>query len=325
MSVVIETTIGDITVDLFVKERPKACLNFIKLCKLKYYNFNLFHTIEPGFIAQTGDPTGDGDKGESVWGVIEGPKKKLFEAELIPKIFHSEAGLLRFVYILFLHRWNFQQRIILFLAWCQQVRTSLDHSSSSHLELTLRRSMEFIALLVKWLKDTKCWDSSMKPSLMINTDHTRTSESLTQLSLKILTLIQEASVNPAEVLRLRLNVSEMEESQLTRTSMTSKAKPRLKFKKCCKTEKQRLVRQSSRLLVISQTPMLRLLRTSCSCVNWIRSQPTTIFKSFSADSVKSRPAKWYETKCRATPCNIRSLSSRSRNPAKTLTSRWTTF
>lgn len=100
MSVVIETTIGDVTVDLFIKERPKACLNFIKLCKLKYYNFNLFHTVEQGFIAQTGDPTGEGDKGESVWGVIEGPTKKLFEAELIPKILHAEPGLLRFVYFL---------------------------------------------------------------------------------------------------------------------------------------------------------------------------------------------------------------------------------
>lgn len=99
MSVVIETTLGDITVDLFIKERPKACLNFLKLCKLKYYNFNLFHTIQQGFIAQTGDPTGDGDKGESIWGVIEGPNKKFFEAEMQPKIMHAEPGLLRFVYI----------------------------------------------------------------------------------------------------------------------------------------------------------------------------------------------------------------------------------
>lgn len=54
MSVVIETTLGDLTVDLFLTERPMACLNFLKLCKLKYYNYNLFHTIEAGFIAQTG-------------------------------------------------------------------------------------------------------------------------------------------------------------------------------------------------------------------------------------------------------------------------------
>jgi peptidyl-prolyl cis-trans isomerase-like 4 len=97
MSVVIETTVGHFTVDLFVKERPKTCLNFLKLCRLKYYNFNLFHSIQPGFIAQTGDPTGEGKDGESVWGILEGKAKKYFEAEMVPKIKHSEPGLLSMV------------------------------------------------------------------------------------------------------------------------------------------------------------------------------------------------------------------------------------
>lgn len=97
MAVVIETTAGDLTVDLFVQERPKACLNFLKLCKLKYYNYNLFHTIEHGFIAQTGDPSGAGTAGESVWGVIEGADKRFFKAEYQPKIRHTEPGLLSMV------------------------------------------------------------------------------------------------------------------------------------------------------------------------------------------------------------------------------------
>lgn len=97
MAVVIETTVGDIVVDLFLRERPKACLNFIKLCRLKYYNFNLFHTIQEGFIAQTGDPTGKGDGGSSVWGLIDGPTKRYFEAESVPKIRHTEPGLLSMV------------------------------------------------------------------------------------------------------------------------------------------------------------------------------------------------------------------------------------
>ncbi|TMW47491.1 hypothetical protein DOY81_007421 [Sarcophaga bullata] len=97
MSVVIETTIGDLTVDLFTEERPIACLNFMKLCKLKYYNYNLFHTIEQGFIAQTGDPTGAGDGGSSIWGVVEGHHKRFFEAECLPKIHHTTAGLLSLV------------------------------------------------------------------------------------------------------------------------------------------------------------------------------------------------------------------------------------
>lgn len=97
MAVVIETTAGDIVVDLFLRERPRACLNFIKLCQLKYYNYNLFHTIQEGFIAQTGDPTGKGDGGSSVWGVIEGSSKRYFEAESVPKIRHTEPGLLSMV------------------------------------------------------------------------------------------------------------------------------------------------------------------------------------------------------------------------------------
>lgn len=97
MAVVIETTAGDLTVDLFVQERPKACLNFLKLCKLKYYNYNLFHTIEHGFIAQTGDLSGAGTGGESIWGVIEGTGKRFFKAEYQPKIRHTEPGLLSMV------------------------------------------------------------------------------------------------------------------------------------------------------------------------------------------------------------------------------------
>uniref|UniRef100_A0A182W718 Peptidyl-prolyl cis-trans isomerase n=1 Tax=Anopheles minimus TaxID=112268 RepID=A0A182W718_9DIPT len=97
MSVVIETTIGDITVDLFLKERPQAALNFLKLCKLKYYNYNLFHTIQSEFIAQTGDPSGVGDGGISIWGILEGEHKRYFEGESVPKIKHSEPGLLSMV------------------------------------------------------------------------------------------------------------------------------------------------------------------------------------------------------------------------------------
>lgn len=97
MSVVIETTMGDLTVDLFISERPIACLNFLKLCRLKYYNFNLFHTVQQGFIAQTGDPSGAGDGGSSIWGVVEGPQKRFFEAEFLPKINHSSAGMLSLV------------------------------------------------------------------------------------------------------------------------------------------------------------------------------------------------------------------------------------
>lgn len=97
MSVVIETTLGDITVDLFLDQRPITCLNFLKLCKMKYYNFNLFHSIRSGFIAQTGDPTGEGSGGQSIWGLLDGPNKRFFSGEKMPKIRHTDAGLLSMV------------------------------------------------------------------------------------------------------------------------------------------------------------------------------------------------------------------------------------
>lgn len=97
MSVVIETTLGDITVDLYTKDRPQACINFLKLCKMKYYNYNLFHTVSRDFIAQTGDPTGSRKGGESVYGVLEGSLKRYFEAETHPPIKHTIMGLISFV------------------------------------------------------------------------------------------------------------------------------------------------------------------------------------------------------------------------------------
>ncbi|CAH2093035.1 unnamed protein product [Euphydryas editha] len=97
MAVVIETTLGDITVDLYLDQRPVTCLNFLKLCKMKYYNYNLFHTIRSGFIAQTGDPSGEGSGGQSIWGILEGPQKRFFSGEKMPKIRHTDAGLLSMV------------------------------------------------------------------------------------------------------------------------------------------------------------------------------------------------------------------------------------
>ncbi|CAG9833252.1 unnamed protein product [Diabrotica balteata] len=97
MSVVIETTLGDITVDLYLNDRPRACLNFLKLCKLKYYNYNLFHTISRGFIAQSGDPTGSRTGGSSLYGLLDGPNKRYFEAENEPRIKHTKIGLISFV------------------------------------------------------------------------------------------------------------------------------------------------------------------------------------------------------------------------------------
>ena len=93
MSVVIETTIGAVTVDLYTATRPKLCRNFLKLCKVKFYNFCLFHNVQPRFMAQTGDPEGTGRGGESVFRRLYGDQAKFFDGdEDLPKIRHSRRG-----------------------------------------------------------------------------------------------------------------------------------------------------------------------------------------------------------------------------------------
>jgi hypothetical protein len=36
--------------------------------RMKYYNNCIFHNVQENFIAQTGDPTGTGRGGDSIWG-----------------------------------------------------------------------------------------------------------------------------------------------------------------------------------------------------------------------------------------------------------------
>uniref|UniRef100_H2ZKB9 Peptidyl-prolyl cis-trans isomerase n=1 Tax=Ciona savignyi TaxID=51511 RepID=H2ZKB9_CIOSA len=92
MSVLLETTLGDIVIDLHIKERPRTCLNFLKLCKVKYFNYCLFHSVQRNFVAQTGDPTGTGRGGESIFRALYGDQAKFFDAEKLPKIKHKNAG-----------------------------------------------------------------------------------------------------------------------------------------------------------------------------------------------------------------------------------------
>lgn len=94
MSVILETSLGDLVVDLFVEQAPKACENFLKLCKMKYYNNCLIHTVEKDFIAQTGDPTNTGKGGESIWGLLYGSQARFFGAEFHPSLSHTKPGLL---------------------------------------------------------------------------------------------------------------------------------------------------------------------------------------------------------------------------------------
>ena len=92
MSVMLETSLGMLTIDLHVKACPNACKNFLKLCKVKYYNNVLLFNVQRNFIVQTGDPTGTGKGGSSVYGLVYGPQARYFEDEITPSLRHTRMG-----------------------------------------------------------------------------------------------------------------------------------------------------------------------------------------------------------------------------------------
>ena len=61
--VLIKTNKGDIEVELFENEAPNTVANFITLVDKKFYNGLTFHRVLPAFMAQGGDPKGDGTGG----------------------------------------------------------------------------------------------------------------------------------------------------------------------------------------------------------------------------------------------------------------------
>jgi len=84
--VVLETTQGNIEIELFPDVAPLAVENFTTHIKDGYYNGIAFHRIIRGFMIQGGDPTESGRGGESIW-------KKDFKDEYTNKTF-NKAGIL---------------------------------------------------------------------------------------------------------------------------------------------------------------------------------------------------------------------------------------
>lgn len=70
MSLLLETTIGDITIDLDLAS-PNLCRNILKLAKARYYTNTLVYNVQQGRFAQLGDPKADGTGGCSIFGLID--------------------------------------------------------------------------------------------------------------------------------------------------------------------------------------------------------------------------------------------------------------
>ena len=59
----LETTQGDIIIQLYEKEMPITAGNFKKLVEQGFYDGIIFHRVIDGFMLQGGDPQGDGRGG----------------------------------------------------------------------------------------------------------------------------------------------------------------------------------------------------------------------------------------------------------------------
>ena len=59
----LQTTQGDIVLELFENEAPATVGNFVNLVEKQFYDGLPFHRVLPGFMAQTGCPRGDGTGG----------------------------------------------------------------------------------------------------------------------------------------------------------------------------------------------------------------------------------------------------------------------
>ncbi|KAF9516775.1 hypothetical protein BS47DRAFT_1314909 [Hydnum rufescens UP504] len=100
MSVLFETSLGDIVIDLETEACPRTCKNFLKLCKVYYYNLHAFFNISKDFVAQTGDPTATGTGGESAESYLASISPagsgesvpRYFVPELLPSLKHTRQG-----------------------------------------------------------------------------------------------------------------------------------------------------------------------------------------------------------------------------------------
>ena len=54
---------GEIRIELYPEDAPKTVESFITLSKKGFYDGLTFHRVVPGFVAQGGDPKGDGTGG----------------------------------------------------------------------------------------------------------------------------------------------------------------------------------------------------------------------------------------------------------------------
>jgi peptidyl-prolyl cis-trans isomerase-like 3 len=86
MSVTLHTNLGQLKLELFTEQCPKACENFLALCASHFYDGLCFERNIRGFIVQIGEREGDA-RSESIWGAP-------FKDEIVAGLRHAKRGML---------------------------------------------------------------------------------------------------------------------------------------------------------------------------------------------------------------------------------------
>lgn len=80
--VVMETQKGTIKFELFAEEAPLTVSNFVFLTNNNFYNDLTFHRVEPGFVIQGGDPSGNGTGGPG-YRFADEPVKRAYDRRIV--------------------------------------------------------------------------------------------------------------------------------------------------------------------------------------------------------------------------------------------------
>ncbi len=78
----LKTEKGDIVIELFADQAPLAVNNFVFLARQGWYRNLTFHSVLPGYFAQSGDPSGTGFGGPGY----------AFDTEIVPGLKFDRAG-----------------------------------------------------------------------------------------------------------------------------------------------------------------------------------------------------------------------------------------
>jgi len=85
----LQTSHGQINLELHADIAPRTCWNFLTLCERGYYDRKCFHRLVPGFTLQGGAESSSGKGGSSAF-----PRGRVFPDEFDQRLHHNSRGVL---------------------------------------------------------------------------------------------------------------------------------------------------------------------------------------------------------------------------------------